>query len=100
LQLFTRPVAAICKCLSDENRLRILQSIGRSKKSVSQIVEELELSQPLVSHHLKELRHNHLLKVEREGPFVYYQVSNNGILNLLERINQMAKDIVESHEAF
>ena len=100
MQLFTRPVAAICKCLSDENRLRILQSIGRSKKSVSQIVEELELSQPLVSHHLKELRHNHLLKVEREGPFVYYQVSNNGILNLLEQINQMAKDIIESHEAF
>ena len=100
MQLFTRPVAAICKCLSDENRLRILKSIGRNKKSVSQIVEELELSQPLVSHHLKELRHNHLLKVEREGPFVYYQVSNNGILTLLDKINHIARDLIESHEPF
>jgi len=69
LELLFRPVAVICKCLSDENRLRIMQTIGTDKKSVSQIVEELELSQPLVSHHLKELRRSHLLKVEREGHF-------------------------------
>ena len=69
MELLFRPVAVICKCLSDENRLRIMQTIGTDKKSVSQIVEELELSQPLVSHHLKELRRSHLLKVEREGHF-------------------------------
>ena len=100
MELFFRPVAVICKCLSDENRLRILQTIGTDKKSVSQIVEELELSQPLVSHHLKELRRSHLLKVEREGSFVYYQISNNGILSLLGQMNKMAKALIESHEPF
>ncbi len=100
MELFFRPVAVICKCLSDENRLRILQTIGTDKKSVSQIVEELELSQPLVSHHLKELRRSHLLKVEREGPFVYYQISNNGILSLLGQLHEMAKALIESHEPF
>jgi DNA-binding transcriptional ArsR family regulator len=100
LELFHRPIAAICKCLSDENRLRILKAIGDDKKSVSQIVEELELSQPLVSHHLKELRHSHLVKVEREGPFVYYQISNNGILSLIHRIDKIAKELIESHEPF
>ncbi len=72
LEADTRAIAAICKCLSDENRLKILQTIGLEKRSVSQIVEYLELSQPLISHHLKELRRSHLVKVEREGPFVYY----------------------------
>jgi DNA-binding transcriptional ArsR family regulator len=100
LSLSTKPIAAICKCLSDENRIRILKSLGKYKKSVSQIVEELELSQPLVSHHLKEMRHNHLLKVEREGPFVYYQLSNNDILTLLNKINHLARDLIESHEPF
>lgn len=98
--LLVRPIAAICKCLSDENRLRILQAIGREKKSVSQIVEELSLSQPLVSHHLKELRRNYLLKVNREGPFVYYEISNNGILTLLAQMNAMAEEIIASHEPF
>jgi len=100
VELFLKPISAICKCLADENRLRILQSIGTEKKSVSKIVEDLELSQPLVSHHLKELRRSHLLRVERDGPFVYYQVSNSGILNLLERMNQIAAELIESHEPF
>jgi len=100
LELFHRPIAVICKCLSDENRLRILKVIGDDKKSVSQIVEELELSQPLVSHHLKELRHSYLVKVEREGPFVYYQISNNGILSLIHHIDKIAKELIKSHEPF
>ena len=100
MDVLIRPIAAICKSLADENRLRILQTIGQGKKSVSQIVEALELSQPLVSHHLKELRQNHLLKVEREGPFVYYQISNGGILELLDRVNEIAQDLIDSHEPF
>ncbi len=96
----TRAIAAICKCLSDENRLRILQTIGMEKKSVSQIVEYLELSQPLISHHLKELRRSHLVKVEREGPFVYYYISNKRILYLIEQINGIAEELIESHEPF
>jgi DNA-binding transcriptional ArsR family regulator len=100
MELMNKPIAAICKCLADENRLRILQILGREKKSVTQIVEALELSQPLVSHHLKELRRNHLLKVEREGPFVYYQVKNNGIMSILKKMDEMARDIIENHEPF
>lgn len=100
MDLFIRPIAAICKSLGDENRLRILQAIGSDKKSVSQIVEALELSQPLVSHHLKELRRCHLLKVNREGPFVYYQISNSSILQLLSRVNEIAKELIDSHEPF
>ena len=100
MEIDNRPIAAICKCLSDENRLKILQTIGLEKKSVSQIVEYLELSQPLISHHLKELRRNHLVKVEREGPFVYYYISNKGILSLIERMNKIAKELIVSHEAF
>jgi hypothetical protein len=48
--------AFLAKSLSDGNRLRILVLISRDKKSVSAIVEALNLSQPLVSHHLKELK--------------------------------------------
>jgi DNA-binding transcriptional ArsR family regulator len=100
LDVLIKPIAAICKSLADENRLRILLTIGSDKKSVSQIVEDTGLSQPLVSHHLKELRRCHLLTVERQGPFVYYQVSNGGVLPLLARIDEMAKELINSHEPF
>lgn len=100
MKIDTKSIAAICKCLSDENRLKILQTIGMEKKSVSQVVESLDLSQPLISHHLKELRRSHLVKVERQGPFVYYYISNEGITFLIERINKIAKELIESHEPF
>lgn len=100
MSLLIKPIAAICKSLADENRLRILIAIGNSKKSVSQIVEMVGLSQPLVSHHLKELRRSHLLKVEREGPFVYYQISNGSILLLLTQVNEMAEELITSHEPY
>jgi DNA-binding transcriptional ArsR family regulator len=100
LDLLTRPIAAICKSLADENRLRILLAIGNDKRSVSQIVESTRLSQPLVSHHLKELRRCHLVTVDRQGPFVYYQVSNGTILPLLARMDEMARELINSHEPF
>jgi DNA-binding transcriptional ArsR family regulator len=100
LDLLTRPIAAICKSLADENRLRILLAIGHDKKSVSQIAESTRLSQPLVSHHLKELRRCHLLTVERQGPFVYYQVSNGAVLLLLARMDEMARELIKAHEPF
>ena len=100
MDLLLKPIAAICKSLADENRLRILLAIGNDKKSVSQIVETVGLSQPLVSHHLKELRRSHLLKVERQGPFIYYEISNGSVLSLVTQVSKMAKEIIDSHEAF
>ena len=100
MDVLIKPIAAICKSLADENRLRILLAIGNERKSVSQIVEMLGLSQPLVSHHLKELRRCHLLTVERQGPFIYYQVSNGAILPLLARMDDMARELINSHEPF
>ena len=60
-------IAILAKSLADENRLRILLCVSDGKKSVSQIVEDLNLSQPLVSHHLKELKRTLLVNVERRG---------------------------------
>ena len=75
--------AFLAKSLADENRLRILLCLGNGKKSVSQIVEGLNLSQPLISHHLKELRRSLLVTVERRGPFVYYELSDPRIIDIL-----------------
>ncbi|HSL41015.1 MAG TPA: ArsR family transcriptional regulator, partial [Desulforhopalus sp.] len=49
-------IAFLAKSLSDENRLKILLAISHGKRAVGSIVDELGLSQPLVSHHLKELK--------------------------------------------
>lgn len=76
-------VAFVVKSLSDENRLRILLSLSDGKKTVSKIVEEMNLSQPLVSHHLKELRRSLLVNVERKGLFVHYEMADKRIMDIV-----------------
>ena len=93
-------VAFLAKTLSDENRLRILLSVTDGKKSVSRIVEEVGLSQPLVSHHLKELRLALLVKVERKGPFIYYEMADVRIGRILGRLNELAADLLRRRKSF
>lgn len=93
-------VAFVAKCLSDENRLRILLCVSRGQKSVTGIVEELNLSQPLVSHHLKELRRSLLVKVERRGPFVFYEIADERILPILEALKVLAIGLLADRNTF
>ena len=100
LEDFLAAVAFVARSLSDENRLRILLCVSEGKKSVSGIVEELNLSQPLVSHHLKELRRALLVKVERRGPFVYYEISDARIVPILEALKDLAGDLLAARNTF
>ena len=92
--------AFLAKSLSDENRLRILVCISNRKKSVSAIVEELKLSQPLISHHLKELKRSLLVKVERDGPFIYYEIADERIIDILRNLDMLATDLLARRKTF
>ena len=93
-------VAFLAKSLSDENRLRIIHCVSNGKKSVSSIVEELGLSQPLVSHHLKELKRSLLVKIERSGPFVYYELVDPRILDVIQTLSTVATDLLTARKTF
>lgn len=93
-------VAFLARALSDENRLRILLFLSEGKKSVSQVVEELNLSQPLVSHHLRELKRTLLVEVERKGPFVYYWQDRADVVDLLKQLGSLADTLISSRKSF
>ena len=94
------PIAILAKSLADENRLRILLCVIGGKKSVSQIVEELKLSQPLVSHHLKELKRTLLVNIERRGPFIYYEIADKRIIDILEHLDELVTDLLSKRKSF
>ena len=97
---YFQTVAFLARSLSDENRLRILHHISGGKKSVSSIVEELNLSQPLVSHHLRELKRSLLVNIERNGPFIYYELSDPRILDVVQALNTVATDLLTARKTF
>jgi len=93
-------VAFLAKSLSDENRLRVLISLREGRLSVSSLVEALQLSQPLISHHLKELKRSLLVKVERHGPFIYYELADNRILNIIKDLETVAGELLANRRTF
>ena len=82
----------IFQTLGDANRLRIIQFIGEKECTVSEIVQALNLSQPLVSHHLRVLRENQVLDSERKGPFVIYRLRDKKLLEALDLFFMIFKD--------
>jgi DNA-binding transcriptional ArsR family regulator len=82
----------VFQTLGDANRLRIIQFIGEKECSVSEIVQASNLSQPLVSHHLRVLRENQVLDTERKGPFVYYKLRDKKLLEALDLFLSIFQD--------
>ena len=95
-----RSAAFVVKALADENRLRIIVSLADGRKPVSRIVEELGISQPLVSHHLKELKRALLVHVERSGPFIYYELADPRVVMILVELRGLAIDLLARRTDF
>jgi DNA-binding transcriptional ArsR family regulator len=55
------------KALADVNRLRIVQRLAKGDASVSELIDQVGLSQPLVSWHLGRLRLAGLIETRRAG---------------------------------
>ena len=63
------------KALADETRQKIMALICCRQVSVNDLVDELDVAQPTVSHHLKILKNAGLVSVERRGKQVFYQIN-------------------------
>ncbi|MDT9593123.1 metalloregulator ArsR/SmtB family transcription factor [Nocardioides zeae] len=65
--------AGIFKALSDPVRLRLYSRIAGASEAVCVCdIDDVGVSQPTVSHHLRKLREAGLIDCERRGTWVYY----------------------------
>ncbi len=81
------------KCLVNGNRRKILYCIGRDAKSVDTICKCLDLEQSLVSHHLRKLNDCGLVEKERKGKKIYYKVSKEEIIELLQAASELGDEL-------
>jgi ArsR family transcriptional regulator len=77
-------VAQRFAALADVNRLRILQRLRAGGATVSQLCEELGLSQPNMSAHLAVLRNAALVVATRQGKHVVYSLADETAPSLCE----------------
>jgi len=82
--------------LSDPARQDIILLLAECESlSVNEIADASTLSRPAISHHLKILRDNQLVKIEQRGTMRYYSLAlENSVLQLKELINIVEKDCI------
>lgn len=72
------------KIFSDTTRLRIIEYLFGGKKCVNEIADKLKVSQSAISHQLKSLRQCDLVKTEKIGQLVYYELKDEHIKKIFE----------------
>lgn len=77
-------LADLFKVFGDSTRIRIMFAISDNEMSVLSIAEALNMEQSTISHQLRVLRQNKLVRVRREGKQIYYTLDDDHVKKLLK----------------
>ena len=72
------------KVFGDSTRIRIMFTISDNEMSVLSIAEALNMEQSTISHQLRVLRQNKLVRVRREGKQIYYSLDDDHVKKIIE----------------
>jgi DNA-binding transcriptional ArsR family regulator len=75
------------KLIADETRLKIIMMLSRRDMCVCEIMDELGMSQPAVSHHLRILKKNGIVRDDKDGRWVFYSLNKKVFTQRLVSIN-------------
>lgn len=87
--------ADICSALADPSRILILYILAEQRLNVSDLAEQVGISQPAASRHLKTLRERGLVRAERQGPNVEYQLTDKRLIEALNLLREVLHDRIQ-----
>lgn len=73
-----KKTAEIFKAFCDENRIRILKLLKTGEKCACKLLEEINVTQPTLSHHMKILCDSGIVVGRKEGKWMHYSISKEG----------------------
>lgn len=88
-------VAKFFRGLGDPTRLKILEYLLKKERNVSELVALLKAPQGRVSNHLACLKWCGYVTSYQEGRYIYYQVTDKRVRNVLQLANEMIADNAE-----
>ncbi len=80
------------KALSDPTRREILNMLKKGKLSAGEIVENFPVSGAAISRHLSVLKDADLIRDEREGKFIYYELNASVLEEIMLWITELKGD--------
>jgi ArsR family transcriptional regulator, lead/cadmium/zinc/bismuth-responsive transcriptional repressor len=71
------------KILGDLKRLKILQALYQRELCVCDLVAVIEANQSTISHQLRVLRNNNLVKFRKEGKMAFYSLADEHVVKII-----------------
>ncbi len=84
--------AIVFKALCDPNRLMILDLLKSGEKCACKLLEEMDISQSTLSHHMKLLCEAGAINCRREGKWMHYSLSQKGF----SKASRLLAEIMEA----
>ncbi len=73
-----KKIATVFKAFCDENRIKILKQLLTGEKCACVLLDNLHISQPTLSHHMKILCDSGVVVMRKEGKWAHYSISAEG----------------------
>lgn len=87
-----RRIASMFKAFCDENRLQILELLRDGERCACSILDEMQITQPTLSHHMKILCDSGVVVGRKEGKWMHYSISEDGLENVRKYLNELMKN--------
>lgn len=84
-----KEAAEFFKLLSVDKRIDIIELLKNEPMSVNAIAESLGITQSAVSQHLRVLKSAGLVKDERRGYWIYYELNKEALEECRKRLNRI-----------
>lgn len=85
---FKTPLS-IFKAIGDDNRIRIVERLRKSDASAHKLMDDLHITQPTLSHHMKILGEAGLVVGRRRGRCTHYSLLSEGMDMLMGYLAQL-----------
>lgn len=91
--------ARIIAVLANPRRLRIVDLLSHTERTVSELAEQLEIAQATTSQHLAVMRKAGVVETRKEGNFVYYRLADSKIADACAVMSRAIVDLLAGQQA-
>ena len=86
------------KALADQNRIRIVEMLSQREMCAIELLGQLEISQPTLSHHMKVLALASIVRTRKTGAQVFYTVNRERLAELSALLGRLGGDEADEGE--
>ena len=96
MELDPKKIPIVFKALCDENRVKILKYLTHGEKCACKLLDDLNISQSTLSHHMKVLCDSGIVNGRKDGIWMHYSISGEGIEKAIDYLKTIEHtDITE-----